>query len=284
MRLGFHISIAGGLSRVVPRALKLGCETIQFFSRNPRAWRDSVIHQDEIQKFKKALVQTDIFPVFLHTPYLLNLASQDQELYARSISYLGDELKQAERIGASFVIVHGGNKLGREEKEALQRVAQAINNAFAKANNAVHLLLENTAGQGTEIGYKFSHFQEIITQVEDRDRIGICLDTAHAFTAGYDLADAQGLDRMIEEFDALVGLAKLKALHLNDSKTPFGSRKDRHCHIGKGDIGCSGFARIINHPQLAQLPGIMETPRRSDTDDCRNMKVMRSLMHYKLLW
>jgi deoxyribonuclease-4 len=279
MRLGFHISIAGGLSRVVPRALKLGCETIQFFSRSPRAWRESLVHRDEIQKFKEALAQTDIFPVFLHTPYLLNLASQNQALYARSISYLGDELEQAERMGASFVIVHGGNKLGSEEKKALQRVAQAINNAFAKVNNSVQLLVENTAGQGTEIGYKFSHFQEIITQVENRDRIGICLDTAHAFTAGYDLATAQGLDHMIEEFDALLGLPKLKVLHLNDSKAPFGSKKDRHWHIGKGDIGRSGFAKIINHPKLAHLPGIMETPRRSDADDHRNMKVMRSLIH-----
>jgi deoxyribonuclease IV len=279
MRLGFHISIAGGLSQVVPRALKLKCETIQFFSRNPRAWRDSLIHCEEIQKFKEALAQTDIFPVFVHTPYLLNLASQDQDLYARSISYLGDELEQAERMGASFVIVHTGNKLGSEEKEALQRVAQAINKAFAKTNNFVQLLLENTAGQGTEIGYKISHFQEIITQVKDRDRIGICLDTAHAFTAGYDLATAQGLNHMLEEFDALLGLAKLKALHLNDSKAPFGSKKDRHWHIGKGEIGRSGFSKIINHSKLAHLPGIMETPRRSDADDRRNMKVMRSLIH-----
>jgi deoxyribonuclease-4 len=278
MRLGFHISIAGGLSRVVPRALRLGCETIQFFSRNPRAWRDSLVPRDEIERFKEALAKTDIFPVFLHTPYLLNLASQDQDLYARSISYLGDELEQAARMGASFVIVHSGNKLKSEEKEALKRVAQAINSAFAKANNSVQLLLENTAGQGTEIGYKLSHFQEIITQVEDRDRVGICLDTAHAFTAGYDLAAAQGLDHMVEEFDALLGLAKLKALHLNDSKAPFGSKKDRHWHIGKGDIGRSGFSKIINHPKLAHLPGIMETPRKTDADDRRNMKVMRSLI------
>jgi deoxyribonuclease-4 len=273
------MSIAGGLSQVVPRALKLGCETIQFFSRNPRAWRDSVIHRDELQKFKESLARTDVFPVFLHAPYLLNLASQNQDLYARSISYLGDELKQAERMGASFVIVHGGHKLGSEEKEALQRVAKAINKAFAKANNSVQLLIENTAGQGTEIGYKISHFQKIITQVEDRDRIGICLDTAHAFTAGYDLTNAQGLDHMIDEFDILLGLAKLKALHLNDSKAPFGSKKDRHWHIGKGGIGRMGFSKIINHPTLAHLPGIMETPRKSDADDRRNMKVMRSLIH-----
>jgi deoxyribonuclease-4 len=278
MRLGFHISIAGGLSRVVPRAIKLGCETIQFFSRNPRAWRNSLVHGDEIERFKEALAQTDIFPVFLHTPYLLNLASHERYLYARSISYLGDELEQAARMGASFVIVHSGNKLVSEEKKALQRVAQAVNKAFVKANNSVQLLLENTAGQGNEIGYKISHFQEIIAQVEDRNRIGICLDTAHAFTAGYDLTDAQGLDRMIDEFDALLGLPKLKALHLNDSKAPFGSKKDRHWHIGKGDIGRSGFSKIINHPKLAHLPGIMETPRKTDADDRRNMKVMRSLI------
>ena len=264
---------------MVPRALKLGCETIQFFSRNPRAWRDSAVNQEEIKKFQEALAQTSIAPLFLHTPYLLNLASKDEGLYARSIHYLCEELTQAEQIGVGFVIVHVGNKLKNVEEEALMRVAQAINNAFAKANNSVQLLLENTAGQGTELGYKVSHFQKIITQVEDRDRIGICLDTAHAFTAGYDLATAQGLDHMIEEFDALLGLAKLKTLHLNDSKAPFGSKKDRHWHIGKGYIGRPGFSKIINHPKLVHLPGIMETPRRSDADDRRNMKVMRSLVH-----
>jgi deoxyribonuclease-4 len=278
MRLGFHISIAGGFSRVVPRALKLGCETIQLFSRNPRAWRESLATQDELLKFKDALAQAGIYPVFVHAPYLLNLASPDRDLYARSISWLSDELVQAEKMGASFVIVHTGNRCGNEEKQAFQRVARAINSAFTKANDSVQLLLENTAGQGTEIGYKISHLQKIIKQIEDRDRVGICLDTAHAFAAGYELTHARGLDHMIKEFDQGVGLAKLKALHLNDSKVPFGSKKDRHWHIGKGEIGLAGFAKIINHPKLSHLPGIMETPRSSDLDDRRNMKVMRILI------
>lgn len=278
MRLGFHISIAGGLSRVIPRALKTGCETIQFFSRNPRAWKDSSLNPEEIKKFQDALFQTPIFPLFLHTPYLLNLASTDEELYARSINYLSEELQQAERLGAQFVIVHGGNKLKIEETEAVANVARAINAAFARVSNSVKLLLENTAGQGTEIGYKFYQFQLILNQVEHRDRIGICLDTAHAFTAGYYLSTAKGLGQMLDEFDALIGLNKLTLLHLNDSKTPFDSRKDRHWHIGQGEIGLSGFSTIINHPAFSHLPGIIETPRKSDADDIRNMKVMRSLI------
>ena len=279
MRFGFHISITGGLSRVVPRASKLGCETIQFFSRNPRAWKNSLINQEEIQKFQEALIPKSITPIFIHAPYLLNLASPDKSLHTRSLHFLCEELKQAGQIGAQFVIVHFGNKMKTGDKEAIKRVANAINATFERVSNSVQLLLENTAGQGTEIGYKIYHFREALNRIEDQDRIGICLDTAHAFAAGYDLSASQGLDRMLEEFEALIGLNKLKLLHLNDCRVTLGSKKDRHWHIGKGEIGRSGFSHIVNHPKLAHLPGIMETPRRTDADDRRNMKVMRSLIY-----
>jgi deoxyribonuclease-4 len=143
----------------------------------------------------------------------------------------------------------------------------------------VHLLLENTAGQGTEIGYQLNHLQAILEQVRDRRRVGFCLDTAHAFQAGYDLATAEGLDRLLEKFDTLIGLDKLKVLHLNDSRSKSGSRADRHWHIGEGEIGVSGFKNIVNHAALVHLPGIMETPRKTDADDLNNMAVMRSLIN-----
>lgn len=263
---------------MIPRALKKRCDTIQFFSRNPRAWKDSSLNPEEIRSFRDALSQTSITPLFLHTPYLLNLASIDEDLYPRSINYLCEELLQAHRLGAQFVIVHVGSKLNIREMEALERVAQAINISFNRVSNPVQLLLENTAGQGTEIGYKFYQFQPIFAWVEDRDRIGICLDTAHAFEAGYDLSTSKGLDHMLGEFKNLIGLEKLKVLHLNDSRTRFGSRVDRHWHIGEGEIGLSGFSNIVNHPALVHLPGIMETPRKTDGDDLRNMEVMRSLI------
>lgn len=278
MRLGFHISIAGGFSRVIPRALRTGCETIQIFSGNPRSWKKKPFDPKEVQNFQETLSQTSIAPLFIHAPYLLNLASPNQELHTRSIDCLGNELNQAYRLGARFVIVHVGNKLHLKESEALDRVAMAINHAFQMVDNPVQLLLENTAGQGTEIGFKFSQLKAIVDQVDKKERIGVCLDTAHAFEAGYDLSTLIGLNRMLDEFDAFLGLDRLKALHLNDSRTSFGSRVDRHWHIGEGKIGLSGFMNIVNHPVLFHLPGIMETPSKEDADDLRNMEIMRSLI------
>jgi len=278
MRLGFHISIAGGFSRVVPRALNIGCEAIQIFSRNPRAWTYGSLKPDEVACFRKALSQTDISPVFLHAPYLLNLASPNPELYARSVTYLGDELQRAQTLGAHFVIVHVGNRLNTPEAKALERISRAIDSVFSGVNNSVHLLLENTAGQGTEMGCQVAQLKAILEQIQEERRVGICLDIAHAFQAGYDIT-SKGLDRLVHDFDTLIGLDKLKLLHLNDSRSKSGSRVDRHWHIGEGEIGIAGFRNIVNHPALMHLPGIMETPRKTDADDLRNMAVIRTLMH-----
>lgn len=282
MRLGFHISISGGLSRVVERALNLGCETIQFFSRNPRAWKESLVTSKEIEKFQKILQLTNITPIFLHAPYLLNLASPDKDQAARSLNFLCEELKQAHRIGAQYVVVHFGSRIHTKEQKAITQVAKNINSSFRRVKNSVQLLIENTAGQGTEIGYKIYQFGELLKRVDNDQRIGVCFDTAHAFAAGYNLATHSGLQQMIEEFDRIVGLEKLKLLHLNDSRFTLGSRKDRHWHIGKGEIGCEGFANIVNHPLLRHLPGIIETPRKNDSDDLKNIKLIRSLINGNL--
>jgi deoxyribonuclease-4 len=164
------------------------------------------------------------------------------------------------------------------EDEAIEAVAQGLNQALGRVKNPVILLLENTAGQGTEIGYEFGQIKKIIERVEERDRIGICLDTAHAFGAGYDLSKKEGIERTLESFDQSIGLKRLHLLHLNDSKTPLGSRKDRHWHIGEGYIGQEGFRYLINHPLLKHLPGIMETPRKDTVEDLKNMEVIRSLV------
>lgn len=264
---------------MVPRALKKGCEAIQFFSRNPRAWTDGSLNQEEVERYREALSRTDISPVFLHAPYLLNLASPEEELHARSIRYLREELQRAHILGAQFVIVHVGNRLKNTEEDALERISRAIDSSCADVDNSVQLLLENTAGQGTEVGYKFVALWTILERVKDKGRLGFCLDVAHAFEAGYDLSTLKGLDRLLEEFDALVGLDKLRVIHLNDSRSKAGSRVDRHWHIGEGEIGLSGFRNIVNHAALMHLPGIMETPRKTDADDLRNMAVMRSLIN-----
>jgi deoxyribonuclease-4 len=164
------------------------------------------------------------------------------------------------------------------EDQALEAVSQGIDQAFERANNSVILLLENTAGQGTEVGYNFEHLKKILDGVHDRNRMGICLDTAHAFEAGYDLSRKEGLEQTLESFDRTIGLERLHLLHLNDSKTPLGSRTDRHWHIGEGYIGKEGFRNLINHVSVRPLPGIMETPRKDTVEDLKNMSVIRSLM------
>jgi deoxyribonuclease-4 len=278
MRFGFHISIAGGFSKVIERAKVRGCETIQFFSRNPRGWRYAPLDKNEVGHFRSLVKPSALFPLFLHLPYLPNLASPDSNYRKRSIGSIVTDLKRAEQIGAPYLIIHIGHRMEASEDQALETVSQGIDQAFERAKNSVTLLLENTAGQGTEIGYHFEHLRRILDGVHDRGRMGICLDTAHAFEAGYDLSRKEGIEQALESFDQTVGLKRLRLLHLNDSKTPLGSRKDRHWHIGEGYIGKEGFRQLINHSSIRTLPGIMETPRKDTVEDLKNMRVIRSLM------
>ena len=278
MRFGFHISISGGFSKVVEKAEIRGCETIQFFSRNPRGWKYDSLDHDEVETFHTSIQSSNLSPLFLHLPYLPNVASKESKFYSRSIDSIVTDLERAEQLGAPYLIIHIGHQMESSEDEAIEAVAWAINQAFDRVRNSIVLLLENTAGQGTEIGYEFGQIKKIIEGVEERDRIGICLDTAHAFGAGYDLSRKEGIERTLESFDRMIGLKRLHLLHLNDSKTPLGSRKDRHWHIGEGYIGLEGFRYLINHPLLKHLPGIMETPRKDTVEDLKNMKVIRSLV------
>ncbi len=278
MRFGFHISISGGFPKVVEKAEVRGCETIQFFSRNPRGWKYDSLNHDEIETFRTSIQSSNISPLFLHLPYLPNVASKKSNFYSRSIDSIVIDLERAEQLGTSYLIIHIGHRMESSEDEAIDAVAWAINQAFDRVRNSIVLLLENTAGQGTEIGYEFGQIKKIIEGVEERERIGICLDTAHAFEAGYDLSRKEEIERTLESFDRMIGLKRLHLLHLNDSKTPLGSRKDRHWHIGEGYIGPEGFRYLINHPLLNHLPGIMETPRKDTVEDLKNMKVIRSLV------
>jgi deoxyribonuclease-4 len=211
-------------------------------------------------------------------PYLPNIASFKSKFYKRSIRSIATDLKRAEHLGAQYLIIHIGHRMESPEEEAIEAVSQGINQAFEKATSTIILLMENTAGQGTEIGYSFDQIKKIIEGVQDHQRMGVCLDTAHTFEAGYDLSNRDGIDRTLEKFDQTVGLKRLHLLHLNDSKTPLGSRKDRHWHIGEGYIGLEGFRTLVNHPLLRHLPGIMETPRKDTVEDLKNMEVMRSLV------
>ena len=280
MRFGFHISIAGGFSKVVERALKVKCETIQLFSRNPRGWNYKDLDPNDVKQFKAERRASNISPCFVHLPYLPNLAAAKEDLYQKSINSLCEDLCRAETLGIPFLVAHVGSRVILSEEEAIEKMVKGINQSLKKVPNRVMILLENTAGQGTELGSSFSQMQQISSGVNDRQRVGVCLDTAHAFQAGYDFSSKKGLDDALNEFDRSIGLHNLHLLHLNDSKTPLGSHADRHWHIGKGCIGLEGFRNIVNHPQLIHLPGIMETPRQDLKDDLRNMKVMRSLIKH----
>jgi deoxyribonuclease-4 len=278
MRFGFHISIAGGFSKVVERAKIRGCETIQFFSRNPRGWKYGPLDQQDLDEFRSSMKASGLFPIFLHLPYLPNIASPKSKFYKRSIQSMVTDLQRAEQLGAQYLIIHIGHRMESSEDEAIEAVSQGINQAFERAKNPVTLLLEMTAGQGTEIGYTFEQVKRIIDGVHEQARVGVCLDTAHSFEAGNDLSRKDGIESTLRSFDQTIGLKRLHLLHLNDSKTPLGSKKDRHWHIGEGYIGVEGFRYLINHPLLKHLPGIMETPRKDTVEDLKNMEVIRSLV------
>ena len=278
MRFGFHISIAGGFSKVVERAEQTKCETIQLFSRNPRGWSYKDLDCNEINKFKADLKASNISPCFLHLPYLPNLAAADKELYVKSIDSLCEDLRRAEILGIPFLVVHVGSRVTLSEDEAIKKMVKAINQSLKRVPNRVIILLENTAGQGTELGSNFVQMGKILAGINDRERMGVCLDTAHAFQAGYDLSSKRGLNKALNEFDRTIGLHNLHLLHLNDSKSPLGSHSDRHWHIGKGYIGLEGFENLVNHPQLSHLPGIMETPRKDLKDDLKNLKTLKRLV------
>lgn len=277
MKFGFHISISGGFVKAAERAKSLNCETMQFFSHNPRSWALKKIKEKEAELFKKAVSAFGISPVAVHMPYLPNLASLDKDLYQKSTAFLCENINRAHMLGANFLVIHPGSYGQNSRDQGISRIAEAINSAIEKTNTKVKLLLENTAGQGTEIGNDFTQLKKIISFINKKNRIGICLDTAHAFASGLDIATEKGLNHTLEDFDRKIGIKKLCFFHLNDSKTLLGSRSDRHWHIGKGHIGLEGFRLILTHPSLQDLPGIMETPGKTDQDDQKNMRILKEL-------
>ena len=274
MRLGLHLSISGSIDRVFDRAVKKGCNTFQMFSRNPRAWQSRGLTSKEIESFKTKLSRSEAWPIIIHTPYLLNLASPKESVYHKSIKVLQDELQRAGELGVPYVVTHLGSHLGYGKREGLRRIVDAINNAFSTVRNDVVLLLENTAGSKNSTGSSFEDIGHIISRAEERSHIGICFDTCHAFAAGYDLVSKGAVEHTLRRFGEIIGLDELKLVHLNDSKGGLGSGIDRHEHIGMGRIGETGFTNILKS-MLGQLPLILETPidhRRSDIENLRKVR------------
>ena len=278
MKLGVHVSIAGKISEAVPRAESLGCNTIQIFSRNPRIWEQKKLSDDDALEFREKLKRSNIDPVFIHVPYLTNLASPDRSVFETSIRYFIEYIREAEALGIHFLVAHMGSHKKDGESRGLGRLARAINIIFKRTpKSKVALLLENTAGSGSWLGYRFSHHQRVIDKIENKGRVGICLDTCHAFAAGYHIAGKEGLESLVAEIEELIGMEKLRLIHLNDSRDPFGSKKDRHADIGKGTLGLKAFESIVNHPKLKDIPFILETPKMTPEDDTRNLETVRHL-------
>lgn len=277
MRLGVHVSIAGKIYEAVDRAEALGCETMQIFSRNPRGWMVTEIPLRDATEFKSRRKEKNIFPLFVHIPYLINLASPEKALWERSIQAYIDDIQRADLIGAEHFVTHLGSHKGKGEGFGIERFAEGLNRAIAKYTPRLEVLLENTAGSGDSLGYTFAHLKGIIDRVKEKKKIGICFDTCHAYAAGYDIKTERGLKATLEEIDDAVGLERLKLVHINDAQGTLKSHLDRHEHIGKGAIGTEGFSRIVNHQKLRNLPFILETPKKDPKYDPMNLKAVRRL-------
>jgi deoxyribonuclease IV len=276
VRVGVHVSIAGGIANAVDRAAEKGCDVFQIFSRSPRGWRFRDLTTEDSGSFTAKLKKSGMDPVFDHMPYLPNLASPDADVYKQSVSTLTTELYRCGQLQIPFLVTHLGSHRGSGHEEGLRRLVDAISTAFSKTENEVMLLLENTAGTKNSMGESFGDIAAIIDTL-DAKRVGVCLDTCHLFGAGYELRTPEGIGSTLDEFDNLIGLKKLKLVHLNDSKGDLGSALDRHEHIGLGKIGDNGFRFILGNKTIKSTPMILETPIDSRRDDRDNLKVAREL-------
>jgi deoxyribonuclease IV len=308
-RVGFHVSISGGISNSVDNALKIGCNAFQIFSRSPRGWSAKPLKEEDIQNFRIKLNDSKIDrdSVFVHMPYLPNLSSPNSSIYKKSTSILVEELRRSSLLGIPYVILHLGSHSGKGDEIGMNQLIKACNFAFEKhyksslastvAKNkkksksteqgrSVTIILENSAGEKNSIGSKFDELGLILDKVMSSSpsnssngiSYGICLDTCHAFAAGYDLRTKESVNETLDKFKSKIGLRNLKVIHLNDSKDQLNSNRDRHEHIGIGKIGKEGFRELLKHNAIRKIPFIMETPIDSRRDDPDNLKVVLSLL------
>ena len=259
------MSVAGGLERALFRGRDAGCDIIQIFTAGSRQWKPRELTGGEVDAFHRAREQTIVQPVAAHTNYLINLASPRPEVAERSVRSLEQEMVRASLLGIPYVVLHPGSHLGSGESRGLLRISEGLNRVLkAVGDRGVVLLLETTAGQGTSLGCRLEHLAEIREGVEQSHLMGVCLDTCHVFAAGYDFCTDSAYRRFIESFARTVGLDRLKLFHINDSKTPMGSRVDRHEHIGEGRIGGEALGRFLRDPRFSGHAFVLETPKGKD--------------------
>jgi len=279
--LGAHMSIQGGAHRAIERGQALGCTAIQMFTRNNIQWRAKPLTGDDVQRFRDAWAASAMGPLVAHANYLIDLASDDERVVRLSLDGLVVEFRRAAALGIPWVVLHPGCHKGAGEEAGLWQIAEMAARALdATSDLPVGLLLETTAGQGTALGYRFEQLAWLLGAIEPRGRVGVCFDTCHVFTAGYDIRTARGYRAVMREFDRVVGIDQIHALHVNDSKAELGSRVDRHEHIGRGKLGFAPFRRLMRDRRLARVPKLLETPKadnRRKEWDAINLATLRRL-------
>jgi deoxyribonuclease IV len=277
-KIGFHAPIKGGLHNALIVAQDTRCDTVQLFSRNPRAWAAKPLTSSDIKNFRATRRLTKISPVLIHCNYLVNLAAFDDLFLEKSRASFREEVERALLLGVDYLVVHPGSSRGACEADGIQTCVDSIKLACEGLRlKSLRILLENTAGQGECIGHRFEHLKEIVKSCRGIP-LGVCLDTAHAFTAGYDLRDPDGFQALLERIDSTVGLRAVRAIHFNDSKAPYNSRVDRHWHIGEGHIGLEPLRRVATHPKLDHCAFILETPYDDPRADVKNLELLRGFV------
>jgi deoxyribonuclease-4 len=265
MKLGAQVSVSGGLTNAFPNAQEIGAETLMFYTKSNRQWKAKAISSEDAQQFKDTAAEfASIFPSVVHANYLMNLASPKDDIWEKSYHSLVDEIDRVGQLGLELMVMHPGSHMKTGEEIGLSKIAQGVKQALAEtAESAPHvtICLEVMAGQGTNLGYKFEHFAYLLAHIDGGPRVGICFDTCHAFTAGYDIRTQAAYEATMAEFDRVVGLEHIKCFHFNDSKFDLGSRRDRHEHIGQGFIGAEGFGCFVNDARWIDHPAHLETPK-----------------------
>jgi len=276
MRFGIHVSIGGGLAKAAQELAGLGGNACQMFSRSPRGGKAKKLDPQEVLIFRQLCAGHDIDPVVVHIPYVLNLAAADPEMHAYAADMVREDMVRANLLGARYLVLHMGSHRGAGEEKGLAQVVLALREVLRDYAGETVLLLENTAGGGSEVGYSFEHLAAVLAGI-GHAKTGICFDTCHGFAAGYDLAGEKAVDATIESLEKTVGLKRLKLIHANDAMFPLGSKKDRHAHIGQGYIGETGFRALLHHPALAEVPFVLETPVNEQGDYASNLQALRRL-------
>jgi deoxyribonuclease-4 len=279
-RLGAHMSIAGGVSQSLLRGHSIHCEAVQIFTKNQLRWVEPVISAEELEAFRHLQTQTGIYPVVSHGSYLTNLGSPDDVLWQRSIESVICELRRCDELNVPYMVMHPGSHVGSGVETGLQRIVQGLDIVHSATRGAqVMILIETTAGQGTNLGCTIEHLAHIVDRVDRTQRIGICLDTCHTFAAGYELRTREGYDNLFAEISAQIGLKRLRVFHLNGSVGALGSRLDRHCHLMEGELGLDAFRMLLNDVRFADRPMILETPKGKEMEeDVVNLAVLRKLV------